>query len=70
MAMAKAGKYPGYLLEGMACPGGCVAGAGTIQPVQKSQALVKLYASRASHPNARQTEYVKELEYLVDEPEE
>ena len=24
--MAKAGKYNGYLLEGMACPGGCVAG--------------------------------------------
>lgn len=29
MALAKAGKYPGFLLEGMACPGGCVAGAGT-----------------------------------------
>ena len=28
---AVAGKYPGYLLEGMACPGGCVAGAGTMQ---------------------------------------
>lgn len=28
MAAAKAGKYNGYLLEGMACPGGCVAGAG------------------------------------------
>ncbi len=28
---AKAGKYNGYLLEGMACPGGCVAGAGTVQ---------------------------------------
>ena len=26
MAMAKAGKYDGYLLEGMACPGGCIAG--------------------------------------------
>lgn len=24
---AKAGKYNGYLLEGMACPGGCIAGA-------------------------------------------
>src|SRR5699024_5015057 len=26
MMMAKAGKYNGYLLEGMACPGGCIAG--------------------------------------------
>ena len=25
MMAAKAGKYKGYLLEGMACPGGCVA---------------------------------------------
>ena len=33
MMMAKAGKYKGYLLEGMACPGGCVAGAGTLLPV-------------------------------------
>ena len=29
LMMAKAGKRNGYLLEGMACPGGCVAGAGT-----------------------------------------
>ena len=29
LMMAKAGKYDGYLLEGMACPGGCVGGGGT-----------------------------------------
>ena len=34
LQLAKAGKYNGYLLEGMACPGGCVAGAGTMQPVK------------------------------------
>lgn len=28
MKVAKAGKYKGYLLEGMACPGGCVNGPG------------------------------------------
>lgn len=33
---AKAGKFNGYLLEGMACPGGCVAGAGTIRPNPQS----------------------------------
>ena len=27
--LAKAGKKNGCLIEGMACPGGCVAGAGT-----------------------------------------
>ena len=41
LAMAKAGKRDGYLLEGMACPGGCVAGAGTIQPIKKSAANVE-----------------------------
>ena len=30
LALAKAGKLDGYLLEGMACPGGCIAGAGTV----------------------------------------
>ena len=28
-ALAKAGKKDGCLIEGMGCPGGCVAGAGT-----------------------------------------
>ena len=30
LMLAKAGKFDGYLLEGMACPGGCIAGAGTV----------------------------------------
>ncbi len=30
LMLAKAGKYNGYLLEGMGCPGGCIGGAGTI----------------------------------------
>ena len=46
------GKYPGYLLEGMACPGGCVAGAGTLQPIARSTAAVKRYAKRSPHANA------------------
>lgn len=33
--VAKAGKYNGYLLEGMACPGGCIAGVGTIASVTR-----------------------------------
>ncbi|MCQ5146800.1 [Fe-Fe] hydrogenase large subunit C-terminal domain-containing protein, partial [Enterocloster bolteae] len=56
LTMAKAGKYNGYLLEGMACPGGCVAGAGTIQPIKKSQASVNLYASKAKHKTSNETE--------------
>lgn len=51
------GKYPGYLLEGMACPGGCVAGAGTLQPINKSTAAVKRYAKRSPHAIATDNEF-------------
>ncbi|MGL5258674.1 MAG: 4Fe-4S dicluster domain-containing protein [Lachnospiraceae bacterium] len=33
LMLAKAGKKTGCLIEGMACPGGCIAGAGTNIPV-------------------------------------
>ncbi|MDE7325961.1 MAG: 4Fe-4S dicluster domain-containing protein [Lachnospiraceae bacterium] len=65
LAMAVAGKYDGYLLEGMACPGGCIAGAGTMQPIAKSKAAVNLYAKQAKHKNSSETEQVKELEKLI-----
>ena len=52
---AKAGKYDGYLLEGMACPGGCVAGMGTLQPVNKSTATVNKYKSEAELQNSADT---------------
>ncbi len=47
MAMAKAGKHNGCLLEGMACPGGCVAGAGTILPVDLAAKVVSRYQTEA-----------------------
>jgi [FeFe] hydrogenase (group B1/B3) len=45
-------KYDGYLLEGMACPGGCVAGPGTLQAINKSTAAVKRYAKKSPHKHA------------------
>ncbi len=59
------GKYPGYLLEGMACPGGCVAGAGTLQPIKKSQIAVRQYAKRSPRKVATENAYrvlIKALE--------
>ena len=53
-------------IEIMACPGGCVAGAGTMQPIKKSQTAVGLYASKAGHATSNATEYVKELDKLVE----
>ena len=47
MTLAKAGKYNGYLLEGMACPGGCVAGAGTLLPVDLAATVVGRYQKEA-----------------------
>ena len=41
LLLAKMGRKNGCLIEGMGCPGGCVAGAGTNIPVQKAAALVK-----------------------------
>ena len=61
---AKAGKYDGYLLEGMACPGGCVAGMGTLQPVNKSTATVNKYKSEAELQNSADTPYEINLSFL------
>lgn len=66
LAKAKAGKYNGYLLEGMACPGGCVAGAGTIQPIAKSSAAVNIQKKKSTNAHALQSEY-KELLELLEE---
>ncbi len=42
LALAKAGRKNGCLIEGMACPGGCIAGAGTNIPVpQAAKELAK-----------------------------
>ena len=47
LALAKAGKMNGCLIEGMGCPGGCVAGAGTNIPVMKAQIQVKKFVKEA-----------------------
>ena len=64
MTMAKAGKYNGYLLEGMACPGGCVAGAGTILPVDLAAKVVGRYQSEAKSESPLESPYRDEGEKL------
>ena len=66
LMLAKAGKYNGYLLEGMACPGGCVAGAGTIQPVAKSAAAIKRYSQQADSLSAMDSRYEADLTLLEE----
>ncbi len=41
LLLAAHGKKNGCLIEGMACPGGCVAGAGVNLPVQKGRDMVQ-----------------------------
>lgn len=41
LLLAKTGKKDGCLIEGMGCPGGCVAGAGTNIPIPKATLAVK-----------------------------
>jgi [FeFe] hydrogenase (group B1/B3) len=48
LLQAKAGKKKGYLIEGMGCPGGCVAGAGTNIPVPKAQKKVQEFVKASS----------------------
>ena len=57
MTLAKAGKYNGYLLEGMACPGGCVAGAGTLLPVDLATKVVGRYQEEADRESPLDSSY-------------
>lgn len=66
LTMAKTGKYNGYLLEGMACPGGCVAGAGTIQSINKATAQIKLRKKNSTNVCAFESNYKELLEELEE----
>ena len=57
MTLAKAGKYNGYLLEGMACPGGCVAGAGTLLPVELAAKVVGKYQKESNTESPLESPY-------------
>ena len=57
MTMAKAGRYNGYLLEGMACPGGCVAGAGTILSIEQATKVVQKYQQEAGQTSPLESPY-------------
>ena len=66
MNQAKKGLYNGYLLEGMACPGGCVGGAGVLQSPTKSKGQVKLNMKKAKNQGAYESDYKEYLESLEE----
>ena len=67
MTLAKAGKYNGYLLEGMACPGGCVAGAGTLLPVDLAAKVIGRYQSEAKRESPLDSDYKDQGKSLGEE---
>ena len=67
---AKTGKYNGYLIEGMGCPGGCIAGAGTITPVKDSQINVARYVKEAKLKSSTESGYIDRLEEVEEKPDE
>ena len=66
MTLAKAGKYDGYLLEGMACPGGCVAGAGTLLPVELAARVVGNYQKEADRVSPLDSDYLDQRKALEE----
>ncbi len=66
LTMAKAGKLNGYLLEGMACPGGCVAGAGTQQPINRSKTAVTNDKKNARFQSVMDSGYKEHLAELEE----
>ena len=61
LQLAKAGKYNGYMIEGMGCPGGCVAGVGTIIPPERAKVAVDQVVK-----NSEQSIPSKDLEDLAE----
>lgn len=70
MKKAANGEYNGYLLEGMACPGGCIAGAGTMLPLNKAAYSVSVAMKEAPVQNAAGSRYadlLPALEHIQEE---
>ena len=48
LTLAKVGKLNGCMIEGMACPGGCMGGAGTNAPYAKAVKALKSYLASST----------------------
>ena len=63
---AKAGKLNGCLLEGMACPGGCIGGAGTVQLIPKAAQEVEKIKKATDKAHAYESDYSRILAELEE----
>ncbi len=60
MRVAKAGKKNGYLLEGMACSGGCIAGPGTLASFNRVRKAVTEFKNQAACESPLDNEIIDE----------
>lgn len=63
---AQKGKYDGFLLEGMACPGGCVGGAGTMQGPTKARGQITVTMKKSKIKNSLESSCRGMLEDLLE----
>ena len=56
MKMAKSGKKDGYLLEGMACDGGCIGGPGTLAALNRTRKEVTKFSSTSKYKSPLQND--------------
>ena len=70
LMLAKAGKYNGYLIEGMGCPGGCVGGAGTIADPVKANLRVQKTRKDKSAMTPADSSYLDRLEDVEERTKE
>ena len=69
LMLAKAGKYNGYLLEGMGCPGGCIGGAGTIADPARTAVQLNKYVKEAPFTDPEQSAFMSNIHVLKDDPD-
>ena len=69
LMLAKAGKYNGYLLEGMGCPGGCIGGAGTIADPARTAVQLNKYIKEAPFTDPEQSAFMSNIHVLKDDPD-
>jgi [FeFe] hydrogenase (group B1/B3) len=67
LMLAKAGKFNGYLLEGMACPGGCIGGAGTIADPARTAGVLAKYKSAAPYTDPEKSPFINNIHFLKDD---
>ena len=70
LTMAKLGKYDGYLLEGMGCPGGCIAGAGTLADPRKTAAVLAKYSAQADLKDPEESAFISNIHFLKDDDQQ